>query len=109
MLERDNLRPIESVILKLRDEGNAIPEIAKRIGKKPGTVERFLEMIDHKSDVPDQKDRERAPGTPVERVIQKHRDAGETYGVIGNRLNMSGDRVRAIEGFAELRPDEETS
>jgi DNA-binding CsgD family transcriptional regulator len=103
----ENLRPIESVIVRLRAAGHNAVDIGKRVGKKPGTVNRIEEMIDHKADLPEQKAKESGTGTPVERVIQKHREAGETYGEIGNRLNMSGDRVRAIESYANLRPDDE--
>jgi DNA-binding CsgD family transcriptional regulator len=108
MPEPEKLRPIESAIIRLRSAGHSAVDIGKRIGKKPGTVNRIEEMIDHKTDLPEQKSKEPGAGTAVERVIQKHRDAGETYGEIGNRLRMSGDRVRAIENFANLRPDEDS-
>lgn len=105
MRDQENLRPLESVILRLRDEGYDTVEIAKRIGKKPGTVDRVLEMIDHKSDIPEQKTTDTADPRPVERVIRRLREEGETYGQIGNRLNRSGDQIKRIEGYADIKDD----
>jgi hypothetical protein len=102
--DQNDLRPIESVILRLRDEGHDSPEIGKRIGKKPGTVNRIVEMIGHKSDIPAQKRGDHGSGRPVERVIRRLRDRGENYGEIGNRLNKSGRQVRKIEDLSRFRP-----
>jgi DNA-binding CsgD family transcriptional regulator len=101
--DETNLRPIESVILRMRDEGHGSPEIGKRIGKKPGTVNRIVEMIDHKESLPEQKKQPRKGPRPVERVIARLRNAGETYGEIGNRLNRSGHHVRNIEAMSRVR------
>jgi hypothetical protein len=106
MPDTESLRPLETVILRLHDEGLDSVEIGKKVGKKPGTVDRILEMIDLKADLPEQKDTARADeSTPIERVIERLRDEGETYGEIGNRLNKSGDRIKAIEEYRTLRPD----
>jgi DNA-binding CsgD family transcriptional regulator len=102
--DRKKLRPIESVILRLRDEGHNSPEIGKRIGKKPGTVDRILEMIEHKDAVPEQKTSNSSGARPIERVIHRLRGEGETYGEIGNRVNKSGHQVRKIEDLSRLRP-----
>jgi DNA-binding CsgD family transcriptional regulator len=102
--DRKKLRPIESVILRLRDEGHKSPEIGKRIGKKPGTVDRILEMIEHKDAVPEQKTSNSSGTRPIERVIHRLRGEGETYGEIGNRVNKSGHQVRKIEDLSRLRP-----
>jgi DNA-binding CsgD family transcriptional regulator len=102
-LDTKNLRPIESVILRLRSEGHGSPEIGKRIRKKPGTVDRILEMIDHKVSLPEQKNSRRKGPRPIERVIERLRNAGETYGEIGNRLNRSGHQVRKIEAMSRIR------
>jgi DNA-binding CsgD family transcriptional regulator len=101
--DENNLRPIESVILRMRDEGHESPEIGKRIGKKPGTVDRIVEMIEHKEDV-EPSPRQRSGARPLERVILKLRARGETYGEIGNRLGRSGDNVRRVEQMTTYRP-----
>ena len=103
MSQQVELRPIESVIVKLRSEGQKTPEIAKRIGKRPGTVERILDMIDFKADLPEQREQDKPAGRAVERVIHRLRDDGESYGEIGNRLNISGHQVRRIEEMASLK------
>ena len=40
---------------------------------------------------------------PVERVVLKLRNKGETYSQIGNRLARSGRRIQFIEGLAEFK------
>lgn len=105
MPRENDLRPIESVILRLRDEGHDSPEIGKRIRKKPGTVDRIVEMIEHKEDVEPSPGDERPGYRPVERVILKLRARGETYGEIGNRLRRSGDYVRRVERMTTYRPE----
>jgi DNA-binding CsgD family transcriptional regulator len=102
--DKKKLRPIESVILRLRAEGHNLPDIGKRIGKKPGTVERILEMIEHKNGLPEQKAPEARATRPIEQVIHRLRGEGETYGEIGNRLRRSGHQVRKIEDLSRLRP-----
>lgn len=102
--DENNLRPLESVILRMRDEGHGSPEIGKRIGKKPGTVDRIIEMIEHKESLPQQKTTPRARRRrPIERVIDRLRNAGESYGEIGNRVNRSGQQVRRIEALSRIK------
>ena len=43
------------------------------------------------------------PLRPVERVVLRLRDKGETYSQIGNRLARSGRRIQFIEGLAEFK------
>jgi DNA-binding CsgD family transcriptional regulator len=98
-----NLRPIERVILRLHREDRPTAEIARRIGKKPGTVDRILGMIALKEQAP-KATRERDSGLrPLERVVLRLRSEGESYGVIGNRLGRSGAQIRRIEGYANLK------
>lgn len=104
--DANDLRPIESVILRMRDEGHDSPEIGKRIRKKPGTVDRIVEMIEHKEDVEPSPDDESSGFRPLERVILKLRSRGETYGEIGNRLGRSGDYVRRVERMTTYRPQD---
>jgi len=98
-----DLRPIERVVMRLHGDGLSLPDIGKRIGKKPGTVHRIIQMVDFKEGV--------VPGIPasgnqlrpLERVVVKLRARGESYGEIGNRLARSGRQVRMIEGYADFK------
>jgi len=99
----DRLRPIERVIRRLHQERVPIPEIALKVGKRPGTVERILRMIDFKTG-------EFFAPTPgpsrlraIERVVLRLRASGETYGEIGNRLGRSGAHIRRIEAYSRLK------
>lgn len=98
-----HLRPVERVVLRLNGENLATSEIACRIGKKPGTVERIREMVDYKEGLPPKGDRQTDNLRPLERVILRLREQGETYGEIGNRLGKSGAHIRRIEGYARLK------
>lgn len=98
----DNLRPLERVILRLKDENVTMVAISRRIGKKPGTVERILRMVEYKEDRPAKPSRD-DDLRPLERVILRLREQGETYGEIGNRLGRSGAQIRRIEGYARLK------
>ncbi len=102
MLEND-LRPIERVVVRLNREGASLSEIGKKVGKRPGTVRRIMEMAHFKDGVTTG-----IPGPPqvlrpVERVVMKLRADGESYSEIGNRLALSGRRVQFIEQLAEFK------
>lgn len=103
MPESQNLRPIEAVMLRLKNEGHSTPQIASRLGKKPGTVDRIFEMIDHKDDAVTSTSRSQDGPRPLERVISRLRDEGESYGEIGNRLGRSGAQIRRIENLSNLK------
>jgi len=94
------LRPIERVVVRLDDDGASHHEIGRRIGKRPVTVRRILEMINLKegNGSPDQH-RLR----PVERVVLRLRSEGESYGEIGHRLARSGRHIQNIERYAEFK------
>lgn len=104
MPEYPTLRPIESVIKRLADSGMSSSQIAPRVGKKPGTVDRIHQMIDYKSGLPTQAPSRANRLSAVERVITNLRDQGSTYGEIGNRLGRSGAQVRRIEQLIDYRP-----
>lgn len=98
-----DLRPIERVVIRLHREGLSTVDIGKRIGKKPGTVHRIIQMIDFKDGVPSGSSSNDHPLRPIERVVVKLRAKGETYGTIGNRVGRSGRQVRMIEGYADFK------
>jgi hypothetical protein len=97
------LRPIERVVMNLRGAGATVPEIGKRVNKKPGTVHRIIEMIEFKDGLPPSSTTRDDPLRPIERVVLNLRARGESYGVIGNRLAHSGQRIQFIESLAEFK------
>jgi DNA-binding CsgD family transcriptional regulator len=98
-----DLRPIERVVMRLRDEGATPAEIGKRVRKKPGTVNRIVKMAGYREDGLSQRTISDSPLRPVERVVMRLRGDGETYSQIGNRLALSGRRVQLIERLAEFK------
>lgn len=102
-MEHQDLRPIERVIVRLREAGQEPPEISRRVGKKPGTVTRIMTMIDLRSESPMTHFVDDEALRPVERVVLKLRARGESYGEIGIRLRKSGEQVRRIESYAQLK------
>ena len=102
-MEHQGLRPIERVIVRLSEAGQGPPEISRRIGKAPGTVTRIMTMIDLRSDSRRTRVVEAEALRPVERVVMKLRARGESYGEIGIRLRKSGEQVRRIESYAQLK------
>lgn len=105
-MHHHHLRPLERVILRLHQEGVATSHIGSKVGKKPGTVERILRMVEYKDGA------ESGPSTasdeqlrPIERVVLRLRSEGESYGQIGNRIGRSGAQVRRIESYGRLKLD----
>jgi DNA-binding CsgD family transcriptional regulator len=97
------LRPIERVVMRLREAGATPAEIGKRVGKKPGTVNRIVKMVAYREDGMPPRTPSDNPLRPVERVVMRLRGDGETYSQIGNRLALSGRRVQLIERLAEFK------
>jgi DNA-binding CsgD family transcriptional regulator len=97
------LRPIERVVMRLRDAGATPAEIGKKVGKKPGTVNRIVKMVGYREDGMSSRTPNDDPLRPVERVVLRLRGDGETYSQIGNRLALSGRRVQMIERMAEFK------
>lgn len=94
------------MILRLRDQGVSTPEIAIRVGKKPGTIGPIIEMVAFKEDLEANRSRRDDKLRPLERVVRRLRAAGEGYGEIGNRLGRSGTQIRRIETYAQLKLSE---
>ena len=99
----NRLRPMERTILRLRSAGMSSPEIGRRVGKRPGTVERIFVMIDYKKDLKGSRKSSRGAITLVEEVVVRLRARGENHGEIGSRLGRSGAQIRRIESYISLK------
>lgn len=102
-MSQGRMSPIERVVSRLHHAGASPADIGSRVGKKPGTVVRILEMADMRSHGDGSSSEDDHPLRPVERVVLRLRSAGEGYGEIGNRLGRSGRHVKEIERFAQLK------
>ncbi len=98
------MSPIERVVTRLHDSGASPSEIGSRVGKKPGTVIRILDMARMRSGGQRTRNNDH-PLRPVERVVMRLRQSGEGYSEIGNRLARSGRQVKEIERYARLKLD----
>lgn len=97
------LRPIERVVLRMHGEGVSPADIGKKVRKKPGTINRILEMVELKQGEESVRTPDNNTLRPVERVVMRLRDQGETYSQIGNRLALSGRRIQFIEQLAQFK------
>lgn len=102
-MSQQGMSPIERVVTRLHDAGASPSQIGSRIGKKPGTVARILDMASFRAHSYSPARDSGEPLRPVERVVLRLRAAGEGYGEIGNRLGRSGRQVKEIERFAHLK------
>ena len=94
-----NLRPLERRVLGMLDDGVDIDEIARRIRKSPGTVERIIDWIS----IPRLNSPTRRSPSAVERRVLALLDAGETHEEVGHRFRRSARYIRQVEGFAHYR------
>ncbi|MEQ8839553.1 MAG: hypothetical protein RIB98_01120 [Acidimicrobiales bacterium] len=95
----DDLRPLERTILKRTRQGMTTDEIAWRLRRSPGAVQRIIDLtkIDRDASSFDSDD-----GTlrPIERHVLKARADGVDTAEIASRLRRSPQFVERVEGFA---------
>jgi hypothetical protein len=94
----EHLRPLERRVLAMRDEGVPVDEIARRLRRSPGHVERIIRYTELPRSGPPARRLHRA----LERRVLALRDAGETYDQIGDRFRKGGRFIRQIEGLAHF-------
>ena len=91
-----NLRPIERRVLAMRDEGQDVEEIAGRIRRSPGHVERIIEW----STIPRSGPARHRSPRPIETRVLALQQSGESYERIATRFRRSPDFIRRVEGLA---------
>lgn len=99
-----NQSPIQRVLTRMQDEGMSTHEMSVRLRKRPGTIRMLLEHGDTRTGSgqrPDDRLR------PIERVVLRAREEGETYGQIASRIGRSGPHARRIAGYARFKLGEE--
>lgn len=102
MLDRDDLRPIERTVLRRRDEGMDVGDIAMRLRRSPGHVERIIAY----TALPGRSATERAAETdlrPLERRVLDLVEAGHDFERLGAAFRRSAEHMRRVAGLAYLR------
>ena len=102
-----SLRPVERVIVREFEAGTPLPQIATSLRKKPGTIRRIAAMVDLVHGLELERDHARSTDAsgfrPIERTIRRLRAEGQSPGEIASRLGRSGDYVRRVEMYAQMK------
>lgn len=96
------LRPIETRILAMRQQGISDEEIGRRVRKTPERVAMIAELATHPargSGEPRQSDGLSA----MEKRVLALRAAGESHAEIAERFRRSPRFIRQVEGLAHFR------
>jgi hypothetical protein len=96
MVDKAKLRPVERVILGMRDQGMPVTEIADRMRRSPDHIERVLSWVE----IPRSNATRRPHPTPIQRRVLHLRSVGEDHVTIGNRFNKSARFIRQVEALA---------
>lgn len=100
MQDPSPLRPIERAVLRLRDRGLTVTEIAARFLRSPDHISRVISY----SGIPGRRPTPHRPGLrPIERVVLASRAKGVGYQELANRFKRSPQHMRRIEGLAHIR------
>ena len=98
------LRPIERTVRRLRQQGLSSSEVAWRLRRSPGYVQRVetlskIERSSHRGS----NDAPRATLRPIERCVLKALEGGSGYPEVAARLRRTPQYVSRIEKFANIR------
>jgi DNA-binding CsgD family transcriptional regulator len=102
MLDRDDLRPIERTVLRRRDEGMDVTEIAERLRRSPDHVERIIAY----TRLPGRTGAEReatAGLRPLERRVLDLVESGHDFDQMADVFRRSAAHMRRVAGLAYLR------
>lgn len=100
-----NQSPIHRVLTRMQDEGMSMHEMSVRLRKRPGTIRMLLEHGARTGTGTGELTDDRL--RPIEKVVLRAREDGETYGQIASRLRRSGPQARRIAGYARFKLGEE--
>ena len=102
MLDRDELRSVERTVLRRHDEGMEIGEIAQRLRKSPGHVERIIAYTQLPRRAPGERDTA-SDLRPLERRVLTLLEQGHGYDQMAAQFRRSPAHMRRVAGLAYLR------
>lgn len=95
----EDLRPLERTILKRTRQGMSTDEIAWRLRRSPGAVQRILELTELERDA-SAFDSDQGALRPIERCVLRARADGVDTAEIASRLRRSPQHVERVERLA---------
>ena len=101
-MRRDYLRPLERAVLRRRDDGLGIDEIAARFGRSAGHIERIIDYTSLPR-VTGGTPRSLSHLRPIERRVLRLIDEGSDYEHLGAVFKRSAGHMRRVAGLAHLR------
>lgn len=99
----DHLRPIERTTLKLAASGMTEADIAWRLRRSPGYVQRTLALAGLPRRSPPPAHREPWDLRPIERTVLRAREAGVGEAEVAARLRRSPAFVQRVGAFADYK------
>jgi DNA-binding CsgD family transcriptional regulator len=98
-----HLRPVERAVLRLARRGKSELDIAWRLRRSPGWVQRTLALTELPRDV--HADRRHEPWglRPIERTVLRARERGIAEAEMASRLRRSPAFVRRVGAFADYK------
>lgn len=94
------LRPLERTIVRLRDAGMDTAEIARRLGRRPQTIDRVADMAALRATITSPAPPQGDVLRPLERRVLGWRAEGEGHAAIAARFQRSPDVVARVEALA---------
>lgn len=97
------LRPLARTVVRLDNEGMATAEIAWRLRRSPGHINRILEWTKLPRSRADHRDATAAGLRPIERRVLQARSDGVDRAEVAARLRRSPQHVARIEQYADAK------
>lgn len=97
------LRPIETRILAMRQQGLSDEEIGRRLRKTPERIAMIAEWATHPGRGSGASPRDGRPLTPMQTRVLALRSEGESHAQIGQRFRRSPRFIRQVEGLAHFQ------
>ena len=98
-----HLRPIERILLKLAGAGRTEAEIAWRLRRSPGYVQRTLVLARLPREGAPAPRREPWALRPIERTVLRARDSGIAEAEMAARLRRTPAFVQRVGAFADYK------